>query len=407
MKLYLPAINSKYLLKHIPNRGIWKFTQRLNLPERENSSKALLKSEASLRSIFDNMDTSYILIDTDLKSVSFNQSAYERILKEKGMQLTAGACIIHYTTGERRKKLEENYYAVLQGQKRSYEISFIQANGALSWYDVKLFPVFIKKEITGMIIAMDNISNRKISEEKIAQSELRFRALVENSHDAITLVDENFITHYRSPSLRKMLGWNDDEKLERHLSETVHPDDMKNVIIPLRDELLKYPGRSFPITFRSKHISGNYIWMEGVATNMINNKNVNAIVANFRDITEEKTAGELIKRSEEQYRQIVETAQEGIWMIDKDNRTNFVNDKMCEILEYTQEEMMGKEIYFFMDDEGKQLADELMEKKKEGHSDQRHFKYISKSGKEVWTNISANPLFNEDGTYKGALAMIT
>ena len=138
----------------------------------------------------------------------------------------------------------------MNGQKRSYEISFIQTDGTLSWYDVKLFPVFIKQEITGMIIAMDDISNRKISEEKIAQSELRFRALVENSHDAITLIDENFITHYRSPSLRKMLGWNDDEKLERHLSETVHPDDMKNVIIPLRDELLKYPGKIFPDHFQ-------------------------------------------------------------------------------------------------------------------------------------------------------------
>src|SRR5690349_20930883 len=94
-------------------------------------------------------------------------------------------------------------------------------------------------------------------------------------------------------------------------------------------------------------------------------------------------------------------------MIDKDNRTNFVNNKLCEILEYTQEEMMGKEIYYFMDEEGKQLAAELMEKKKMGHTDQRHFKHISKSGKEVWTNISANPLFNEDGSYKGALAMIT
>ena len=119
MKLYLPAINSKYLLKHIPNRGIWKFLHKaLNLPERENSSKALLKSEASLRSIFDNMDTSYILIDTDLKIVSFNQSAYERILREKGMQLAAGAYIIHYTTGERRKKLKENYCCCIEWTKK-------------------------------------------------------------------------------------------------------------------------------------------------------------------------------------------------------------------------------------------------------------------------------------------------
>ena len=408
MKQASPALSSKYLRNIVPDFELWKrFTQTLNLAERNRFSKALLKSEANLRSIFDNMDTSYILLDTGLKVVSFNQSAYERILREKGMKLTLGREIIDYTTGERRDNLKKSYDAVLNGQKRGYEVSFLQKDGTLSWYNVKLFPVYIKREITGMIIGIDDITGRKISEEKIAQSDLRFRALVENSHDAITLVDKNLITHYRSSSLRRMLGWNDDEKLHRHLRETVHPEDMKNIVFPLMNELLKYPGRSFPITFRGKHISGNYIWMEGVATNMVNNKNVNAIVVNLRDITERKNDEELIRRSEEQYRQIVETAEEGIWMIDKNNRTNFVNNKMCEILGYVQEEMIGKEIYYFMDDEGKQLASALMEKKKEGHSDQRHFKYISKAGKEVWTNISANPLFNEDGTYKGALAMIT
>src|SRR5437868_5058177 len=310
-------------MKYITNRGIWKyFPQTSNLAESKISARELLKSDASLRSIFNNMDTAYILIDTDLKIISFNQSAYDGVVKVKGIELAIGAYIIDYTKGERRKNIKSNYSAVLKGQKRSYETSFIHTDGTLSWYYVKLFPVFIEQEITGMIVAMEDISSRKISEDRIAQSELRFRALVENSHDAIMLIDKNFVTQYRSPSLTRMFGWRDEQKLQRHLSESLHPDDMKNVIIPLLNELLSHPGRSFPVTFRKIDISGNYIWMEGVATNMFNNKNVNAIVVNFRDITERKSAEELIQRSEELYRQIVETAQEGIWMIDKDDRTN-------------------------------------------------------------------------------------
>lgn len=125
------------------------------------------------------------------------------------------------------------------------------------------------------------------------------------------------------------------------------------------------------------------------------------------DITESKKAEKILSESEKKYRQIVETAQEGIWVIDEDNKTTFVNKKLCEILGYTREEMMGKDIYFFMDEEAKQIARELMQKKMEGYHDETHFRYISKSGKEVWTHISANPLFDEAGNYKGSLAMIT
>ncbi|MEO7584790.1 MAG: PAS domain S-box protein [Ferruginibacter sp.] len=125
------------------------------------------------------------------------------------------------------------------------------------------------------------------------------------------------------------------------------------------------------------------------------------------DVTEQLVSRKKIEQSEKRYRQIVETAQEGIWLVDAANKTTFVNTKMCEILEYTQEEMIGQEIYAFMDEEGKVLAKHLKLNKKEEHSSHNYFKYISKSGKEVWANLSANPLFNEDGSYKGNLAMVT
>lgn len=124
------------------------------------------------------------------------------------------------------------------------------------------------------------------------------------------------------------------------------------------------------------------------------------------DVTEQVLAAKKISESDKRYRQIVETAQEGIWTISEENKTTFVNNKICEMLEYSEEEMLGKDIYYFMDDEGKKISAESMQKKKNGYSDQRQFKYISKTGKEIWTHISANPLFDENGTYKGALAMV-
>lgn len=124
------------------------------------------------------------------------------------------------------------------------------------------------------------------------------------------------------------------------------------------------------------------------------------------DVTEQVLSRKKIEESEKKYRQIVETAQEGIWMIDETNITTFVNSKMAEILEYTPEEMIGKDIFYFMSDKVKEKAIEFMKLQKEEYFNHFIFKFLSKSGSVVWTTISANPLYNEDNKYIGAMAMV-
>ncbi len=125
------------------------------------------------------------------------------------------------------------------------------------------------------------------------------------------------------------------------------------------------------------------------------------------DMTERKKAETVFYESENRYRQIVESAQEGIWTIDEHEKTNFVNKKICEILEYNPEEMMGKELYDFMDEEGKLYAMACMERRRNGAKEKLDIRYVTKSGRNVWANINANPIFDVHGDYKGALAMVT
>ncbi|MBW4888554.1 PAS domain-containing sensor histidine kinase [Mucilaginibacter sp. HMF5004] len=126
-----------------------------------------------------------------------------------------------------------------------------------------------------------------------------------------------------------------------------------------------------------------------------------------RDITARKAVEEKHRESETFYRQIVETAQEGIWTIDANNKTSFVNKTIGDILGYSPEEMMGKELYDFMDEEGKAYAIACMERRRNGAKEKLDIRYVTKTGKHVWTNISANPIFDDKGAYKGALAMVT
>lgn len=127
----------------------------------------------------------------------------------------------------------------------------------------------------------------------------------------------------------------------------------------------------------------------------------------MQDISERKKTELALAETREKYRMIVETAQEGIWVIDENNKTVFVNRKMCDILEYSAEEMIGKENFYFMDEEAKKLSLQSIERRRNGVIENMDKKFITKSGKHIWTNMSANPIFDDERKYKGALAMVS
>ena len=126
-----------------------------------------------------------------------------------------------------------------------------------------------------------------------------------------------------------------------------------------------------------------------------------------RDITARKDAEEKHKQSEARFRRLIETAQEGIWTIDEYEKPNLVNQKMAEILGYSPHEMIGKGLYDFMDDEGKAYAIACMERRRNGARENLDIRYKTKNGDDLWANIATNPIFDADGIYKGALAMVT
>jgi PAS domain S-box-containing protein len=126
-----------------------------------------------------------------------------------------------------------------------------------------------------------------------------------------------------------------------------------------------------------------------------------------RDMTEPQRAAAILRQSEERYRQIVETSQEGIWQIDAENSTIFANARMAEILGYTVEEMIGAPLLSFMDAEGQAIAAANIARRHEGIAEQHDFKFQRKDGTEVWALLSTNPLTDQAGRYIGALAMIT
>jgi diguanylate cyclase (GGDEF)-like protein/PAS domain S-box-containing protein len=123
----------------------------------------------------------------------------------------------------------------------------------------------------------------------------------------------------------------------------------------------------------------------------------------------ERAAGKLaaLERSEERFRRIVHSAEEGIWEINALSCTTFVNPKMAAILGYSIEDMLGQPLTAFMDAEGHAQLERNIARRQEGIAERHEFKFLNKEGQAVWTTMATNPIFDAGGRYMGALALVT
>jgi PAS domain S-box-containing protein len=103
---------------------------------------------------------------------------------------------------------------------------------------------------------------------------------------------------------------------------------------------------------------------------------------------------------------VLETTPEAIWLIDADARTTFVNRRLADMLGYRQEEMVGRYIFEFMDRERWPAAQRSLRLREQGVEGRREIELVRKDGSRVWLLGSGNAVFDREGRYAGALAVL-
>ncbi|HLK94100.1 MAG TPA: PAS domain S-box protein [Polyangia bacterium] len=103
---------------------------------------------------------------------------------------------------------------------------------------------------------------------------------------------------------------------------------------------------------------------------------------------------------------VLETTVEGIWLIDADARTTFVNPRLEALLGYGEDEMLGRPVFDFLDRERWPIAERNLQQRARGIEDRQELQLVRKDGTRVWVLGSANPMFDRDGNYAGALALV-
>lgn len=134
---------------------------------------------------------------------------------------------------------------------------------------------------------------------------------------------------------------------------------------------------------------------------------VSTVAAQIGTVIARKRAEDARRASEARYRLIVETADEGVLMLDPEGRTTFVNGKLVAMLGYPAEELLGRDVVTLLDTSGREIIADKLARRRAGITEQYDLAFVRRDGGTLWTLVSASPIMDGEGQYMGALAMLT
>jgi two-component system, NtrC family, sensor kinase len=287
-------------------------------------------------------------------------------------------------------------------------------NGELFWELASISPLRDENgEIINFIGVKEDITEQKKAEETMIESEMQFRSVWENSFNGMRLTDENGIIVRVNESFCKMVEMTKDLLEGMPISLTYFTENRARVIKRYKEN---FAHNSIQSNLEREMLlwNGKTKWLQ-VTNSIIKLKNDKKMVLSvFKDITENKLAEQFIRNSqdklresEKKYQQLVESSQEGILIIDENDMILYVNPSLSKMLNYNQEDVIGKKIFEFVYEEDLKLVKEKNIRRKNRISEQYEIRLVKNGGIIIITMISASPILDEKNIYNGTLAIIS
>lgn len=259
------------------------------------------RSEEKYRNLFDNASMGVYQSAPDGRVLTAN-AALARMLghdSPAAMLDLRMAEDIYFDPEMRERKLEEYRAEAASGvMAEGIEVLWKKRDGTPIWVHLNARSI---NDAEGRTLYYDgfahDITERRRAEEALRESQVRFRALVENSTDAIIVLAADGSLVYDNPSSNRPLGYTPGEMLGVSVFDIIHPEDLSRVQQTFSEAVAR-PGVPVRAIFRCRHKDGTWRQIESTFRSLLDNPAVGGVIVNSRDVTEQTLAQEQLRRSE-------------------------------------------------------------------------------------------------------------
>jgi len=258
------------------------------------------------------------------------------------------------------------------------------------------------------------VTGRQQAEHIVNVNEQRFRSLVQNSSDGITIIEADGTIVYDSPAVEKILGYKPEERIGTNAFDQANPNELAQAT-GIFEDLLASPGAQKTLEFPWPHKDGTTLCFEVTITNLLDDPAVRGIVFNWRDITERKEVEERLREAEERYRTLVEQIPAVTYIdeIDETSSAIYMSPQVEGMFGYTPEEWLeDPELWVKIlhpEDKERVLA-ESRRTNETGDPFRVEYRTISKSGHVAWVRdeaILVKGMGGRSGFWQGVITDVT
>ncbi len=321
---------SDYLLKDEITSSILAKSIRYSR-ERKRVRRQLEESEKKYRNLFDASPMPMWVLDRNsLEFLNVNTAAMElygysrqEFLKMNIRDLWAEG----ETTGEEIWKNNINEFF-------SFQIKHCTKEGELLYIEIESSPITFDGRDARVTLAHD-VTAKVEAERELFHSQQRFKALVQDGSDMISIIDENFRYSYISPSVKNILDVDPENMGGRNVFDFIHPGDEVRI-----RKYLKFLGNKKTVqlpSYRYKNGEGEWRWLETIMSDLRDDPAVGGLVANSRDITQFINQEKELRESLERYDIVAKATSDLIMDYNIESGEMKFNEAISEIFGYSTE----------------------------------------------------------------------
>jgi len=305
-------------------------------------------------------------------------------------------------------KIYADNMEIIESKKPKCNIEeFLETPKGMIWVRTEKMPYKdINGEVIGVIGVLLDITHQKQRDEDVRKSEEKFRGITERSFDIIITVDKEEICTYVSPSMERVLGYKTKEIIGKHF-QILFPENMIKKVERVYNTLIqgeKIEGINFEVLRKDKKRA----IIEVNGSPIIKDDKIVGIQIHSRDITERKLEEEMIEKEKNKLQKYIDVAGIILKIVDRDGKVSLINNRGCEVLGYTKEEILGKNWIdnFVPERIKKKMNDILMKLRSNQAVSYEYFEnpVLTKSGEEKIISWYNTALKDEKGEFQGILS---